>query len=35
MKVNGWTQLRHAAFDSDGPNRSRNTLLTGMNPPWL
>lgn len=26
MRVNGWMQLRHAAFDSDGPNRSRNTL---------
>jgi phosphate-selective porin OprO/OprP len=26
LKVNGWMQLRHAAFDSDGPNRSRNTL---------
>ena len=26
MKINGWMQLRHAAFDSDGPNRSRNTL---------
>lgn len=26
MKVNGWMQLRHAAFDSEGPNRSRNTL---------
>lgn len=26
MKLNGWMQLRHAAFDSDGPNRSRNTL---------
>jgi hypothetical protein len=26
LKLNGWMQLRHAAFDSDGPNRSRNTL---------
>lgn len=25
-RLNGWMQLRHAAFDSDGPNRSRNTL---------
>lgn len=25
-RLNGWMQLRHAAFDSDGPNRSRNAL---------
>jgi hypothetical protein len=25
-RLNSWLQLRHAVFDSDGPNRSRNTF---------